>query len=1089
MSGHSALRFEFFGGPVLFDGDKSVPMSPFQISLLTLLLAEGRERLPRQQLQSLLWEEADTGKTRHRLSQLLYQVNQRVARRLAEVEGDSVRVYQGIVSCDLDDFEEYIRRPEFKSAADLIRRGFLSAFPAPPSEAFEDWMDLRRVEMRSRLREKALGSWAAAEASQDWAAGRRAAEALLLLDPRDEVILRRVMKARAMGGMVREAEAVYLGFADRLARGGEWEPQPETAALLASVRATFQRPQLPPDIAIPPTLEVPLCGREEELAYLTRSIFNERAAGRRSTVVICGEAGLGKTRLVEEALQGARFRGYRVLRARPAELERNIPLNPLLEALNQDWVGDVLRGLEDPWRSVLLGLMPQFHEGPGPLPEVPYVQPGSLPRRTYEAFFRLFRAVSEQSPTLLFVDDFQWADETSAAVLQFMHRRSPPGDLGLILTYRQGELSQGELVGRLTAELESDGAVLAMRLEELDQAASTQLVESVALRSLSESARREVVGLAGGNPFFLIELTADYMANRTPQRMRNGVPLPLSVRQMITRRVRELDMVSKQIVSGLSAFVHPCSLGRLTRMTGFAREECVDGLETLQRLRLVDWAGGGVSCRHDIVRRAVYDDLSPARRALLHGRIAEMLESEPGNPPKDQLALHYYQAGERELALRYALEAADEAEVSGSNEEMISALRLAIATSEGECKTRIRARLAVALFDSRHLADSIDHARNALLSCDHLTDDLRIALELNVANAERLLGLKTPRETLQTLTRLGFEALSHEAEELYLDVLDTKLHVLDRAGESEYAAALINSVANNDPFSSDKAQCKALSIQMMAYLFGEVDKGLEAGRQAVALARRSGLQSERLRALHRFLLGLLLAGQLESDEGRGVVAESLECASASGDLVSHALLLSNLASWYLSVADCERANMFLSRLEERIAATDSPSLRFLCHANRGGLHLEMGNTDQAIASLAMASNVADAAVSPHQYRLFQAILAMAEMEAGRIGEAARISADLDVPSSWVADESWIFILHGRLAARQGYPGRAVEILEGGMRLSEGKMPVAWLRMASDLMRLSRRAGVDHDGLAQQALDLASALRLPYLAERFRASVS
>ena len=204
------------------------------------------------------------------------------------------------------------------------------------------------------------------------------------------------------------------------------------------MRATFQRPQLPPEITVPPSLEVPLCGRDEELGYLARSIFKDRRGGRRSTVIIGGEAGLGKTRLVKEALQGARFRGYRVLRARPAELERNIPLNPLLEALNQKWVGQVLLDLEDPWRSVLLSLMPQFHEGPGPLPAVPYVQPGSLPRRTYEAFFRLFRAVSEKAPTLLFVDDFQWADETSAAVLQFMHRRWPKGDLGLILTYRQG---------------------------------------------------------------------------------------------------------------------------------------------------------------------------------------------------------------------------------------------------------------------------------------------------------------------------------------------------------------------------------------------------------------------------------------------------------------------------------------------------------------------------------------------------------------------------------------------------------------------------------------------------------------------------
>ena len=193
----------------------------------------------------------------------------------------------------------------------------------------------------------------------------------------------------------------------------------------------------------------------------------------------------------------------------------------------------------------------------GPLPAVPYVQPGSLPRRTYEAFFRLFRAVSEENPTLLFVDDFQWADETSAAVLQFMHRRWPKGDLGLILTYRRGDLDQTDLVGRFISELESGGDVVTIHLEELDETASIELVESVASHRLSEAARHEVVGLAGGNPFFLVELTADYVADRTPERRGDGVPLPLSVRQMIARRIRELDPVAKQLVSGLSRVRSP----------------------------------------------------------------------------------------------------------------------------------------------------------------------------------------------------------------------------------------------------------------------------------------------------------------------------------------------------------------------------------------------------------------------------------------------------------------------------------------------------------------------------------------------------
>ena len=114
MERQAQVTLELFGGPILYRGEASVSMSPFQVSLLTLLLAEGRERLPRKDLQRLLWGDAEVEKARHRLSQLLYQVNQRVARKLAEVEGDTVRVLQGVVGCDLDVFEENIRRLRFQ---------------------------------------------------------------------------------------------------------------------------------------------------------------------------------------------------------------------------------------------------------------------------------------------------------------------------------------------------------------------------------------------------------------------------------------------------------------------------------------------------------------------------------------------------------------------------------------------------------------------------------------------------------------------------------------------------------------------------------------------------------------------------------------------------------------------------------------------------------------------------------------------------------------------------------------------------------------------------------------------------------------
>ena len=163
----------------------------------------------------------------------------------------------------------------------------------------------------------------------------------------------------------------------------------------------------------------PLVGRADELAVLSAAVRSVQGTGLR-IVVVRGEGGMGKTRLVEEALAGAPLDGVRVLRGHSSEFERDIPLNPILEAFMEPEIGAYIQELEDPGRLVLLALMPEFHHGPGPLPELPYIQPGSVPRRLFEAIRQLFVSVARDAPSIVLVDDFQWVDETSVAALEYL---------------------------------------------------------------------------------------------------------------------------------------------------------------------------------------------------------------------------------------------------------------------------------------------------------------------------------------------------------------------------------------------------------------------------------------------------------------------------------------------------------------------------------------------------------------------------------------------------------------------------------------------------------------------------------------------
>jgi predicted ATPase len=124
-------------------------------------------------------------------------------------------------------------------------------------------------------------------------------------------------------------------------------------------------------------------------------------------LLISGESGIGKTRVLGEICREAAARGFRCLRADPVELERSIPLNCILDALRDVDLEPHLEALGRPWSSVIASLMP-----PGtlrhPAEEPPPIQPSSLSRRLLDSFSLLFDRLAREQPTVLFIDDLQW---------------------------------------------------------------------------------------------------------------------------------------------------------------------------------------------------------------------------------------------------------------------------------------------------------------------------------------------------------------------------------------------------------------------------------------------------------------------------------------------------------------------------------------------------------------------------------------------------------------------------------------------------------------------------------------------------------
>ncbi len=1060
-------------------------------------------------VQRLLWG-VDHGKVvRHRLSQLVYQTNRRCEARVIALEGEYVRVDMRDVATDLQEFDALVRSRNFEAACGLIERGFLSAFPRGNTDALADWIEKHEIGRRTRLRNRALATWDASAASNDWLNARVSAEALFRLDPQDETILRRVIRAQAMGGMVREAEAMYQSFAEYADASGQWTPEPKTMNLLRMLRVLYRLPDGKPGAEEEAGLDAPLAGRASELAHLARSVFPDSSRDPWHTVTVSGEPGLGKTRLVEEAIQGAHLRGCQVLRACPGDLEREIPLSTLLEALNQPWVGPILQSLADPWRSHLLSLLPQFGDTvearSGPNGRAGHVE--VLRRHTCEALLRLFTAIAESRPALVFLDDFHSTDEESVTVVQFLNRRWQNGKLTLLLCYRQEDLARNELAGRLIAELEADRRSTPIRLRELTDTSAKKLVLSLGAEELAEPAVDNIVKLAGGNPLFLIELTAGALAGGHHEEPDGGVPVPDTVRAIVARRVAELEPNAGKLLSSLAVFGRPATLKQLSRISGRSRHECIDALEPLQELRLVARTGDKVSIRHGIVRHAVYRNLSPTRRSMLHGLAAEALRSGSAGFRPDLAARHCLRAGDRELAYIYALEAAKPA-AECPPADRLGLLKIAYEAGEGTRRDRVTVPLARAHHRARRLDEALRYGEEALAQGTGMPRSELAEMRLIVADSDYLLGRQTLARTLDRLAGLEDLARGDGDDALLAAVVDATLAALHRAGNRDEVLRLLAGMEGMEPFPDPLARCRILAAGSMVAGYGDPAAGLTRAHQAVTIARESRLHGEIMLALQRHVAALSGAGLLATEQGRTTVALARSESRRSDDIASHTLILLALADWHTATGTPGIAAGVLEEARAVAAPMDCPEIRALVHLARGNLSLARGDLTATLAALREAHGgeatpveagdgayhglpdsrsgpeARNAPVPPYLADALASLEGSLCLESGKFAQAAEIVEHHPVAEPPDAAATELILLHARLLSRKGDTPGALALLRRAAEAHEVDRPVHRLRVTLDLVRLARRSGKPRPELAVRARDTARELNLSGLAHEF-----
>src|SRR5262249_55820379 len=425
----------------------TLPTRKAQALLAYLGLPPGRAH-PRDKLASLLWGNTVETTARTSLRQTLYAIRKRLSGAdplPLQMHANTVALDPAAVSVDVEAFEQGMAEATPSALADslaLYKGDFLEGLSVqePP---FEDWL----LAQRERLRELAVGGLARLLAHQRSAGASEAAvqtaQRLLDIDPLQEPIHRALMQLYVETGQRGAALRQYQRCVATLQRELRAEPEAPTKTLyqeilrrrargvpdaehrLVPAVAALGQPQLAVPEA-PGAGEPPLVGRDQSLARLEVAL--ERAlAGQGLLLVMIGEAGIGKSRLVAELLATAIRRQGRVLIGRCYETERILPFAPWVDALRTGRAleeRELIDSLEPGWRAELARLLPELpsQEVPAAVGE-PVGQVGGDARHLFEAITELLRRLAQRQPLVVALEDLHWADEMSVRLLAFLGRR------------------------------------------------------------------------------------------------------------------------------------------------------------------------------------------------------------------------------------------------------------------------------------------------------------------------------------------------------------------------------------------------------------------------------------------------------------------------------------------------------------------------------------------------------------------------------------------------------------------------------------------------------------------------------------------
>ncbi len=657
-----------------------------------------------------------------------------------------------------------------------------------------------------------------------------------------------------------------------------------------------------------PALRSPFVGRAAELEMLRTLMPSAPGEGCR-LVLLAGEPGAGKSRLLHELAGDAGIEDAWLLRG-SCDATVRTPYGPFAEALGQlveRAEPAELRAALGAGGAELTRLLPDLPARIGELAAPLEADPDTERHRLHTAVANLLAGASRETPLVMMLEDCHWADAPTLLLLRHLVRSRPAGRMLLLATFRDAEADLSPPLAEALADLRRSDDVVRIRLEGLSESEVAELVRNAAGAAADAAPAelaRAIHELTGGNAFLVCELWRDLVETGTVEiaggEIRTRRPLaeigtPESVREVVSQRLARLGPGTTDLLELAATAGAEFELEPVRRAAGLTETELLATLEEAVASGMVEELPSrrlAYRFAHELVRRALYDRLSRARRAELHLRVAEALEQ--GTAAERDLAdlAHHFGAaaplGGPERAVEYNLRAARAASAALAFEEATSGLRVALEIGLEDDAERVGALIDLGV------------------AC-HRGGDATEALAAFDAAAE--IARRLGSGELLARAAIGYEEACWRPalhSQTAIELLEEALAALDE-DEDELRLALLAGLA------------RALGLQ------GEPERAALVRDGAVAIGRRHGNSVGLSRVLAR---SYWARGSTPLEQILARLTEARDLAAEGGDAEIHADAMAWRATTFVALGDLASARSEVIELREMAERTGQP---FMLH--------------------------------------------------------------------------------------------------------------------------------------------------------------